>query len=285
MKKNLLLLTTAIILLGLTGFAWGQDPGVPDTFHVICYDSCHVSPPPREVHFLILITHDVPNPAQDSLAGVIFAFDITHTNPTAYCSIPAWKNLAALPSDTANSLFRHFAGMQNRMMNLYEQGNGEEWDTKIVDVATGPPAHFWLSVAASGYDDQRWWEGSRVLFATMTFIVSDTMTIDLEIAFWPPYGFYPPNFGAGVDPTYTYYPQHNLPYSVKILSGQRGDVNRDGCIDLADVLFLVSYLYKGGSAPDPLEVGDVDFDGDIDLGDFLHLINYLYKGGPSPGCP
>ncbi|KPL00796.1 MAG: hypothetical protein AMJ91_03230 [candidate division Zixibacteria bacterium SM23_73_3] len=286
MKKNLLLLTTAIILLGLSGFAWGQDPGVPDTFHVICYDSCHVSPPPWEVHFTLLVTHDVPNPAQDSLAGVILAFDITHTNPTAYCSISYWKNHTMLSSDIANSVFRHFGGMQNRMMNLYEQGNGAEWDCRFVYVQTEPPAHFRFAVAACQLDDQRWWEGSSVLLATMTFIVSDTMTIHIENGPWPPPGgIVPPTFGAGVYPTYTYYPQHNLPYSVKIRSGQRGDVNGDRVIDLGDVLHLVSYLYKNGPAPDPLEAGDVDFDGDIDLGDLLYLVNYLYKGGPPPGCP
>jgi len=56
-------------------------------------------------------------------------------------------------------------------------------------------------------------------------------------------------------------------------------------IDLGDVLYIVSYLYKGGPAPFPLEVGDADCDGDIDLGDLLYLVSYLYKGGPAPGCP
>lgn len=63
-----------------------------------------------------------------------------------------------------------------------------------------------------------------------------------------------------------------------------GDVNADGVIDLGDVLFLISYLYKGGSAPDPLCVGDVNCDGVVDLGDVLYLICYLYKDCPPPCC-
>jgi hypothetical protein len=63
-----------------------------------------------------------------------------------------------------------------------------------------------------------------------------------------------------------------------------GDVNADGIIDLGDVLYLISYLYKGGPAPDPLEVGDCDCDDLVDLGDLLFLISYLYKGGPPPEC-
>jgi len=64
----------------------------------------------------------------------------------------------------------------------------------------------------------------------------------------------------------------------------RGDANGDGIIDLGDVLYVISYLYKGGPAPDPFEAGDCDCDGIVDLGDVLYLISYLYKGGPAPGC-
>ncbi|KPL00615.1 MAG: hypothetical protein AMJ91_03950 [candidate division Zixibacteria bacterium SM23_73_3] len=62
-----------------------------------------------------------------------------------------------------------------------------------------------------------------------------------------------------------------------------GDVNSDGSIDLGDVLYLVNYLYKSGSAPNLFQAGDVDCNEVIDLGDVLHLVNYLYKGGSPPG--
>jgi len=64
-----------------------------------------------------------------------------------------------------------------------------------------------------------------------------------------------------------------------------GDANGDGIIDMADVLLLINYLYKGGPAPDPFGAGDANCDGTVDLTDILLLINYLYKGGPAPGCP
>jgi hypothetical protein len=63
-----------------------------------------------------------------------------------------------------------------------------------------------------------------------------------------------------------------------------GDCTGDGEIELGDLLYLISYLYKGGPPPDPSGVGDVDCSGEIELGDVLYLINYLYKGGPPPGC-
>jgi photosystem II stability/assembly factor-like uncharacterized protein len=63
-----------------------------------------------------------------------------------------------------------------------------------------------------------------------------------------------------------------------------GDANRDGLVDLGDVVFLVNYLYRNGPAPDPSHAGDVNCDGIVDLGDVVYLINYLFKGGPPPHC-
>ncbi|MCK4224970.1 MAG: S8 family serine peptidase [candidate division Zixibacteria bacterium] len=65
----------------------------------------------------------------------------------------------------------------------------------------------------------------------------------------------------------------------------RGDCNGDGVIDLGDVVYLINYLFKGGSAPDPLEAGDCNCDTVVDLGDVVYLINYLFKNGPPPCCP
>jgi hypothetical protein len=64
-----------------------------------------------------------------------------------------------------------------------------------------------------------------------------------------------------------------------------GDANGDGLIDVGDVVYLVSYLYKGGPAPDPLWVGDCNCDGTTNVGDVVYLVAYLYRGGDPPGCP
>jgi hypothetical protein len=64
----------------------------------------------------------------------------------------------------------------------------------------------------------------------------------------------------------------------------RGDANGDGEIGVADVVFLINYMFKGESAPDPLELGDANCDGDVNAADVVYLINYLYQGGSAPGC-
>lgn len=66
-----------------------------------------------------------------------------------------------------------------------------------------------------------------------------------------------------------------------------GDVNNDGSVNLLDVVYLISYLYRGGPQPKPLLcVGDVTNDNLVNLGDLVYLIAYLFRGGsvPNPNC-
>jgi hypothetical protein len=61
-----------------------------------------------------------------------------------------------------------------------------------------------------------------------------------------------------------------------------GDVNLDGQLSVADVVYLVNYLFKGGPAPQLFIVADVNRDGKLTVADVIYLINYLFKGGPAP---
>lgn len=64
-----------------------------------------------------------------------------------------------------------------------------------------------------------------------------------------------------------------------------GDVNKDSLITISDVVFVISYLYHGGSPPYPYAAGDVTCNGVVDLADVVFLISYLFKGGSAPTCP
>jgi hypothetical protein len=64
----------------------------------------------------------------------------------------------------------------------------------------------------------------------------------------------------------------------------RGDVNVDGVINVGDIVYLITFLYRGGPAPDPLWTGDVNCDGVVNIGDVVYLVNYLFKNGDPPGC-
>lgn len=65
--------------------------------------------------------------------------------------------------------------------------------------------------------------------------------------------------------------------------GLRGDANGDAKLTVADAIYLINYLFKGGPLPIPgLWTGDVNCDGKVTVADVVYLINYLFKGGPSP---
>jgi subtilisin family serine protease len=65
-----------------------------------------------------------------------------------------------------------------------------------------------------------------------------------------------------------------------------GDANADGVVTVGDMVYLVNYLYRLGSVPDPPSAGDVNGDCVITVGDIIYLMNYLYRGGPilQRGC-
>lgn len=65
-----------------------------------------------------------------------------------------------------------------------------------------------------------------------------------------------------------------------------GDMNCDGIINVGDVVYLINYLYRGGSPPDSLNLADVNGDCEVNVGDVVYLLNYLYRNGPVPlaGC-
>jgi len=71
-----------------------------------------------------------------------------------------------------------------------------------------------------------------------------------------------------------------------VMGGVPGDCSGDSLVDLSDLLFLVSYLYKGGAEPCIPETGDANGDCEVELADLLFLVSYLYKGGapPNEGC-
>ena len=65
----------------------------------------------------------------------------------------------------------------------------------------------------------------------------------------------------------------------------RGDANGDNKLNIADIVYLVSYLFKFGPEPKPeLGIGDANCDGKVTLADIVYLVSYLFKSGPPP-CP
>ncbi len=62
-----------------------------------------------------------------------------------------------------------------------------------------------------------------------------------------------------------------------------GDIDDNGSIDPADMVYLINFLYLRGPAP-PLGVvaGDINCDGVVDIADVLFIYRHLFSGGPAP---
>ncbi|MBU8934611.1 MAG: agmatine deiminase family protein [candidate division Zixibacteria bacterium] len=68
-----------------------------------------------------------------------------------------------------------------------------------------------------------------------------------------------------------------------------GDVDDNGeNPNIADLTYLVAYLFTGGTEPPILEAANIDGqegpDGMINIADLTHFVGFLFTGGPSPYC-
>lgn len=61
-----------------------------------------------------------------------------------------------------------------------------------------------------------------------------------------------------------------------------GDLNSDNKTLLPDIVLLVNYLYRSGSAPNPLCTGDINADGNINLADIIYLTDFIFRAGSAP---
>jgi len=68
-----------------------------------------------------------------------------------------------------------------------------------------------------------------------------------------------------------------------MLAVSRGEVNNDHSITVADVTYLVNYIFKGGPPPIPVRgIGDANCNGNVNVSDVVYLNYYLFQGGPKP---
>ncbi|HIO71796.1 MAG TPA: T9SS type A sorting domain-containing protein [Flavobacteriales bacterium] len=58
----------------------------------------------------------------------------------------------------------------------------------------------------------------------------------------------------------------------------RGDANGDGNLDIADMMYIYSFLFQGGGNFTNPDAADVNDDGEINITDGVYLANYLFLG-------
>jgi hypothetical protein len=113
----------------------------------------------------------------------------------------------------------------NRMKELGDQSAA--WSTTILNAespaCSGDSGYTWLSIIPTVPTNRRWWEGSRVLLATFTFMVysfqgCDTAEICFDSTFWPPSS----HLAFARHDAAKYVPRTNMPQCVRIAGGPTG---------------------------------------------------------------
>jgi hypothetical protein len=63
-----------------------------------------------------------------------------------------------------------------------------------------------------------------------------------------------------------------------------GEADGTGFIDIDDIVYLITYVFGGGSTPVPFPVasGDANCSCFVDIDDIVYLITYVFAGGPAP---
>jgi parallel beta-helix repeat protein len=128
--------------------------------------------------------------------------------------------------------------------------------------------------ASDGPEDT---DGTDEAYIGQCFPVESMLNIVAE--FFPTEGL-----GNAVSGNVNYCPW--IPWSCCVV---RGDIDHSGAgepINIADLVYLVDYMFNQGPEPPCLEEADVDATGEINIADLVYLVDYMFNQGPEPvPCP
>lgn len=79
-----------------------------------------------------------------------------------------------------------------------------------------------------------------------------------------------------------------IPVSLTISDGpvwDCADIDGNGTVaDVADLVYMVDYMFNDGPVPDVLAACDVDGSGELNIQDLVFLSAYMFNSGPEPHC-
>ena len=74
-----------------------------------------------------------------------------------------------------------------------------------------------------------------------------------------------------------------IPLKLEIVPIEIGDVNADGAVNAADLIYLVQAIFHGAPEP-PAWVADFNCDFSMTVADVVAMVNYIFKGAPAAEC-
>ena len=72
--------------------------------------------------------------------------------------------------------------------------------------------------------------------------------------------------------------------TVGCCNGMRGNIDGDSenIIDIADLVFMVDYQFRGGDSPECFDAADLNDDAIIDIEDLVYMVDYQFRNGDAP---
>ncbi len=98
------------------------------------------------------------------------------------------------------------------------------------------------------------------------------------------------NFGGDPPIDCTYVDEFSIVHYPELIDGtlfivECADIDSNGNgPDIADLVYLVDYIFQDGPAPPIMCQADIDANGvGPDIADLVYLVDYMFQGGPPPG--
>jgi hypothetical protein len=114
------------------------------------------------------------------------------------------------------------------------------------------------------------------------YVSHDIYNVSLQMPCALPYTWWLPDYPSGYK--YTLVEKAIIVCPTEECDCEPGNCDGLGALNMLDILYLISFLYKSGPAPVPYMLcsGDADCDCTTNMLDILYLIGFLYKSGPAP---
>jgi hypothetical protein len=135
------------------------------------------------------------------------------------------------------------------------------------------------STVPAGADTQAWWDNAVTCSGDefFSFVVGERDSLQVADEAWHHPEVYLAIRGLDERP--------NASDISNIVEFICGDANASGMVEAGDIVYLISYLFRNGPAPEPMAKGDANCSGAVEAGDVVYLITYLFRNGPLPCSP
>ncbi|RKX26571.1 MAG: hypothetical protein DRP47_07965, partial [Candidatus Zixiibacteriota bacterium] len=243
-----------------------SDPGLYDVSLTINTEYGFITR--NETAFIILLADTITFETDSVFAGqpVAMSVNLKNSQPLSQIVIPftyGSNELLDMDSITLGERTMDFNGI-----NLI---SSDPWTKKYtVDLQADPDGSMPYLPVGSG-------EIMKIYFSTDSYSLGgeadyvDSTNESYHIALSSPY--------------LEYEPQRFIPATISMINVLRGDPDYSLDINVADITYLVSFLFMSGPPPVSIQAGDATNDLSINVGDLTFLVAYLFEGGPAPDNP